>query len=258
MATFRPRLAVIAVAFGISALCGTAICNPARANSYAFGNTSSAPDAVLTLTLGTGATAPEFEVSTDGLQGSVSALGNGFAGPGANTGYTVGLLSGAIYVNYFDFDLANAICVLNCPASPSLTATVTGATLTVLSGKINKTLQYSLYSAGAAISELTSPVLSPNPSLYNALTAATNPLYASATFNPNTSTTMSTIILSLNSAAVADINTAITNKAMFGVTGGVEPVPEPSTWIMLLAGFAGLGLAARRRAARRRALAPSG
>jgi PEP-CTERM motif len=67
---------------------------------------------------------------------------------------------------------------------------------------------------------------------------------------------MTPVTLLLNAAAVSDINTAIESKGVFAVGGqvsGAAVVPEPSTWVMLLAGFAGLGAVARRRAAKRRA-----
>jgi hypothetical protein len=58
---------------------------------------------------------------------------------------------------------------------------------------------------------------------------------------------------------VADINAAIAAKGVFVIAGEASaPVPEPSTWVMMLAGFAGLGIAARRRAAKRRAAAAAG
>ena len=67
-------------------------------------------------------------------------------------------------------------------------------------------------------------------------------------------------MFTLNAAAVSDINTAITDQGVFAVAGQVSaaPVPEPSTWVMMLAGFAGLGVVARRRAAKRRAAAAAG
>ena len=67
-------------------------------------------------------------------------------------------------------------------------------------------------------------------------------------------------MFTLNAAAVSDINTAITEQGVFVVAGQVSAasVPEPSTWVMLLAGFAGLGVVARRRAAKRRAAAAAG
>lgn len=53
--------------------------------------------------------------------------------------------------------------------------------------------------------------------------------------------------------ALAAGNYTITGRAIglapdtFGGTGGIQLVPEPSTWLLLGAGLAGLGLTARRR-----------
>ncbi len=52
-------------------------------------------------------------------------------------------------------------------------------------------------------------------------------------------TTITLTVPSQQSWVVADFG--------YGSWNGVSPVPEPSTWVMLLAGFAGLGFAARRR-----------
>ena len=67
-------------------------------------------------------------------------------------------------------------------------------------------------------------------------------------------------MFTLNAAAVTDINTAIKDQGVFVIAGqaSAAPVPEPSTWVMMLAGFAGLGVVARRRAAKRRAAAAAG
>ena len=70
---------------------------------------------------------------------------------------------------------------------------------------------------------------------------------------------MAQLIFTLNAAAVSDINTAIADKAcLWSPAKSRASVPEPSTWVMLLAGFAGLGVVARRRAAKRRAAAAAG
>ena len=70
---------------------------------------------------------------------------------------------------------------------------------------------------------------------------------------------MAQLIFTLNAAAVTDIQAAITDRGVFAIAGQASaPVPEPSTWVMMLAGFAGLGVVARRRAAKRRAAAAAG
>jgi PEP-CTERM motif len=77
--------------------------------------------------------------------------------------------------------------------------------------------------------------------------------YGTFALRENTGNSLAQLEFALNSNAVTDINT---NQAMFAIAGYVDPpssVPEPSTWVMTLAGFAGLGVVARHRAARRRA-----
>ena len=79
--------------------------------------------------------------------------------------------------------------------------------------------------------------------------------YGSFQVAKTTGSSVSELMFTLNAAAVSDINTAIKSKTVFVVAGQVSAaaVPEPSTWVMLLAGSAGLGVVARRRAAKRRA-----
>ena len=63
-----------------------------------------------------------------------------------------------------------------------------------------------------------------------------------------------TLMFTLNEAAVSGINAAVLGKkTAIAISGAAIAIPEPSTWIMMLAGFAGLGLAAYRGAARGRA-----
>jgi hypothetical protein len=82
------------------------------------------------------------------------------------------------------------------------------------------------------------------------------------TFNlpENNGNTVTQLVFALNSAAVSDISAAIKAKSVFAIAGYVDPpgVPEASTWAMMLAGFVGLGVVARRRAAKRRTAAAAG
>ena len=84
--------------------------------------------------------------------------------------------------------------------------------------------------------------------------------YGSFQVAKTTGSSVSELMFTLNAAAVSDINTGIQNKTVFVVAGQVSAasVPEPSTWVMLLAGFAGVGVVARRRAVKRRAAAAAG
>jgi hypothetical protein len=82
-----------------------------------------------------------------------------------------------------------------------------------------------------------------------------NVSYGIFSISENTSNPLATLMFTLNAAATTEINAQIQAKGLFVVSGSVTDVPEPSTWVMMLAGFAGLGVVARRRAARRRAAA---
>ncbi len=63
-------------------------------------------------------------------------------------------------------------------------------------------------------------------------------------------------MFALNELAIEDINDAIQSRSvMFTISGHadlVSSVPEPSTWVLILAGFLGLGFAARRHPALKR------
>jgi hypothetical protein len=63
----------------------------------------------------------------------------------------------------------------------------------------------------------------------------------------------------LNAAAESASNAAMLGKkTATAISGAAKAVPEPSTWIMMLAGFAGLSLAAYRRVARGRTASVAG
>ncbi len=143
-------------------------------------------------------------------------------------------------------------------ASPSIcsplpaNATIAAANLVVYSGNISNNLTYTLY--GATQLEMGSP----NPALYEQMMSGVS--YGTFKLPENSSGTITQLVFALNAAGVSDVNTAAKNRAMFAVAGYVDPppVPEPSTWVMMLSGFAGLGFIARRRVARRRAASPAG
>jgi hypothetical protein len=62
-----------------------------------------------------------------------------------------------------------------------------------------------------------------------------------------TSNPMTQLVFTLNAAAVTDIQKQIVARQEFVIAGDVTSVPEPSSWMMMLAGFAGLGLRATPR-----------
>jgi PEP-CTERM motif len=233
------RSNALAGIIGAGILCGALACGPARAGSvtdaFAFGGTWYSQDyAQLILQVGS----QSITLSDGGFQGWVSGETFNFSGPDpVNTSYLAGVYGGSARNNFFVFNLAGV--------NPN--ATVTSAKLALYSGTISSQLNYSLYGATEAIGELSGGADSPNPALYDQLGTGTK--YASV--NISTLNSLDNLMLTLNASAVSEINSIIrAKKVQFAISGHAAAVPEPSTWIMMLAGFAGLGLAARRRAAR--------
>jgi hypothetical protein len=173
------------------------------------------------------------------LQGWFDTNSFDFAGPDGNTSYLAGVFNNSSYKNFFVFNLAG----VNSP--------VTSAKVDLYAGTITSELDYSLFGTTVAITALSDGV-SPDLTVYNQL--ATGVKYGSFTITSNNS--LQNLIFTLNAAAVGNLNAAILGKkTQFEISGSAERVPEPSTWIMMLAGFAGLGLAGYRRAAKGRSAA---
>jgi hypothetical protein len=212
----------------------------AAAGAYAFACTQNLGYATLSLTVGN----TTVNINTGGLQGWISTSKLVSHIPG-NLNYMVGRYIDASYNNYFGFDLS----------SLGSTAKVTSATLIVYSGLINENLNYTLFGATPLISQL--EYGSTNSSLYGEL--ETGPVYDDPIVSANTTNPMAQLAFTLNPSAVSDINSAIQNRTfMFALSGHADlasSVPEPSTWVLAIAGFVGLGVVARRQAARRRATA---
>src|SRR5579863_1479676 len=228
MSTVIERLTASGAVVAVAALCGWLTCVPAKADYYAFGSTQSPKD-FATLTLGE-SDGKSVTISTEGFQGWFETNGFSIAGPDGNTNYLVGYRNGSYYDDFFGFDIAGV-------------TKVTSAKLTVFSGAITTSLDYSLHGATQAITQLADGV-SPNLALYDSLGSGVK--YGTFTIRPGDS--MQTLIFTLNAAAVHQINDEIRAKnKMFAVSGSAISVPEPSTWAMLLFGFAGLGFAAYRR-----------
>jgi hypothetical protein len=238
-------------AFAIAVLSSALVCAPARAvqtppcealpgaGDYAFGCTQ-AREASLTLVEPTKSD-PDNSVTlfTNGFQGWIKESSFGIAGPDGDLNYLAGVYSGTSYKNFFAFDVGGQ-------------ANVTSAKLTVYSGLISTKMSYSLFGATAVVQQLENG-FSPNLTLYDAL--GTGVKYGSAIIAPNSS--FQNIVFTLNAAAVTQINkTAGVKNGTFAVSGDAA-VPEPSTWAMMLAGFAGLGLVAYRRRVKRQAAAAS-
>jgi hypothetical protein len=254
MVTFMARSLAVAGAMAVGVLCEAV---PAQADVYAFGNTqksafTAAEDyGYATLDLYDGTTLVAA-LSTGGFQGWISNSDSSVLTPnggpsGTNTSYSSGAYGGTLLADYFGFNLGTS----KTPA----TLTVTSAKLVVYSGTITNNVTYNLFAATQWVSDLET-LGDQNAALYENLVKGTP--YGSFAVAQNTTNPLAQLTFALNSAAVTDIDAAIKARAEFAIAGQVEvPVPEPSTWIMMLAGFAGLGVVAR-RAARRRAATSAG
>jgi hypothetical protein len=220
------------------ALSEALVCEPARADYYAFANTQDLGYAELSLKVGN----TTVTINTGGFQGWISNNSFNIGGPlGANSNYMVGVYNNASYNNYFGFNLS----------ALGSTATVTSAKLIIDSGLINTRVNYSLFDATQWISQLEAGS-SPNTALYDALETGAD--VDPTILSPNTTNPTAQLEFTLDESAVTDINTAIRNRTMmFALSGHAEladAVPEPSTWVLMLAGLAGLGLVASLKGAR--------
>ena len=256
MATLMARSAGFVGAIGVGVLCGAVTCEPARAvEAIAFGSTAGL-DPVLDLYNGgtlvaTVTTSSALGVFQGFISNSDASVVPSVGGPnGTNTSYAAGSYGGMLLVDYFGFNLASL---------PSTVTSITSATLVIESGKVTSNLTYTLFGASQWVSQLEKPG-DQNAALYANMVKGVGDSYGSFQVAKTTGSSVSDLMFTLNAAAVSDINTAIKNKTVFVVAGQVSAaaVPEPSTWVMLFAGFAGLGVVARRRAAKRRAAAFTG
>ena len=269
MATIKgARTVALAAAMAGGMLCEPLICDPAKAatSELAFEYTQSSSSTTAffaSLELFNGSSLVDT-LTTQGFQGWVSNLTSvppSVGGSnGGNNGYTVGNTGTMLLADYFGFNMKAV------PAS----LTVTSAILVVRSGTINTNLKLNLVAATQYAGELLTPPIQ-SPTLYNELVNGTNGIknvsYGIFSVSANTTgastmasatNAMAELMFTLNAAAVTEINAQIQAGGPFVVSGSVTDVPEPSTWVMMLAGFAGLGVLARRRAARRRAAAEAG
>ena len=144
------------------------VCEPARADYYAFASTEHLSDATLRLTVGD----TTVNINTGGFQGWFSTT-SVFHIPG-NSNYVVGEYNNTSYNDYFGFDLSSL------PA----TATVSSAELVVDSGVISDKLNFILFGATQWIGQLQG---GSNPDLYNEL--ATGPEYSRTVISANTDPT---------------------------------------------------------------------
>jgi hypothetical protein len=263
MIIFRVRSVALAGVIAVGVLGEAFFSAPAQAETFvgAFGDTS---DLDPSLELFNSSGVMVAMVSTDSalgvFQGFISNTDPGSSanpsdgGPnGINTSYAVGSYNGTLLIDYLGFNLASL---------PSSVTSIASATLVMPPGQVTTNLKYTLFGATTWVTQLETPA-DQNAALYAAMLMSVSTTgYGSFQVAQNKNTPaaqVANLMFTLNAAAVSDINTAIKNKTVFVVAGQAgAPVPEPSTWVMMLAGFAGLGIVARRRAAKRRAAAAAG
>ena len=139
---------------------------------------------------------------------------------------------GTNHNNFFTFDLSN------------LQGSFTTATLSLSSYDVTGDFNYLMFDFGGDIDALTGGT--GGLAAYNDLASGAS--YGSFAYSASDSYNSRT--LTLNAAAVADINAALGgNFALGGTLEAGVAVPEPATWAMMLLGFFGLGGALRARKA---------
>jgi hypothetical protein len=270
MATIKARTVALAAFVAGGMLCEAVICEPAHAQAtttctpqagalaFQCTQTNTMPDLYVALELFDGSA--EITVESNGFTGWVSNVIPGVPSIGGSNGpnnsYAVGNAGNMLLADYFGFNLSKV------PA----TFTVTSATLVVnYSGYITANMNLALVGATQYASQILTPPIQ-SPTLYNELVNGTNGVknasYGIFSISENTVNPLAELQFALstptNQAAVNELNAQIKAKGLFVISGSITSVPEPSTWVMMLAGFAGLGLVAGRRAARRRAAAAAG
>ena len=222
------------VAAATAAVLGGLASSPARADYYAFlANKQNVTPATLTLSLANGAEVVVAESAEGWLaSGTFSLINRG-------GGYLAGVVDGTTYANYFEFDI------------PTVSAAVTSASLNLYSGSISTNLEYSLFGANGALSQINGFSYA-GTSFYHEL--ASGPEYTSSPFALSPDESFSNTMISLNTAAfffpTSTGRLGARGSNTLVMAGMVLAVPEPSTWAMLIAGFAGLALLSYRRARR--------
>jgi hypothetical protein len=182
------------------------------------------------------------------IENDGSANAPGFDGGINNT--IAGILFTFVYNNWFQFSL---------PDSP-----ITSATLEIWNDSQNSTTDAAAAYNSYAASSFTYSGLASGPSLGSITLGAADTGVSGYVSIPLNSAALS--FLNANLGGVVDFGGSVTPSvsidpttccvAVFGFTGGspvaelvlnASTVPEPSTWAMVLLGFAGLGYAGYRR-----------
>ena len=212
----------------------------ATPDNYAFGY--SVYDNAESLTLN-GAT----PILTNGVQGWVSDGALNTGGPDNNTNYIAGTCcfgAGNVYADYFVFSLSG------------VTGPVTSAALSISPYTITQDFTFVLHDATPFVGSL-SDASSPNPTLYSQL--GTGAILGSFAVTPS-ETGGPPLVFNLNATGIQDLNADILaggtqfaiSGTVLGQAGATGAAPEPSTWLLMIAGIGGVGLALRRANGRSR------
>ena len=197
-------------------------------------------------------------LTTNGAQGSIIDLNPAVppslgGGAGGNSSYAAGVYDGNLLADYFLFDLTGVT-----KQKDDTTTQVYSAELIIYSGTTAANLTLNLTGlTDSTIAGLTTDLVPPlNTALYAGLVSG--PSYGSFALPNNTSSPGELLTLTITDpTALAAINQDIVDGTL-GFGGNISAAvgtPEPSTWVMMLAGFAGLGFVAHCRSAKRRAAA---
>ena len=210
-----------------SAFAAVAALAATPAHAYVFGFSGLNSGNSLTLNGGT--------VVANNASGWFDSTGSHF---GSNQNYIAAAYSGLFFNDFFVFNVSG------------VTAAVTSASFTVYSYTVDSSseavypIPYSLHDVSTPVSVLTSNN-SGNTAAFDDL--ASGSYYGGRTYTTADSNTFQTI--TLDAAAIADINAAIAGSGSFVLGGSTNPlaaaVPEPMSLAVLGVGL--LGVAAIRR-----------
>lgn len=213
----------------LALLLNAGIASRARADDYAFGYSGYDGAEYLTLQTAGG----PVQLPTNGDQGWVSDTASNPGGPGGNTNYLTGTITGYGNLNdYFAFALSGVV------------GPVTGVSLTITPFQISDDLTYRLGDATAEAAQLNNAA-SPDAALYDAIGSGT--LFGDFALSAGYFASPDTFVL--NAAAVSAINADIIQGVSYFALGGTVntiTVPEPSSWALMLTALGGIGLILRR------------
>ena len=154
---------------------------------------------------------------------------------GSNTSYAAGSTMAYLLRQLFRLRSAELHVSSDSP-------TITSAELVVKSGEITNNLTYTLFGASQWVSQIETPAVR-DSTLYQNLLSGLNNLYGSFKLGQNTGNPVAPLIFAPQAGSSVDRHQHGDRQwAAFVVAGHVDPAvaPEPSTWVMMLAGFVDL------------------